>query len=75
MKLRVGHIGAGLRLSEVSWSVMACLFPDGTALLRKSARELQRAVYELNSLPKKLRVPVGKTKVIFRGRKYKCVTY
>lgn len=42
IKVRVGHVGASLRLSEVSWSVMACLFAE-------SAREFQRAVDEFQS--------------------------
>lgn len=35
MKAKVGNVGARLRLNEVSWSVVACLFADDTVVGRK----------------------------------------
>ena len=42
MKVRVGNVGARLRLNGVQWPVVGCLFEDDTVLLAQSERELQR---------------------------------
>ena len=71
MKAKVGKIGARLKLNGVDWSVTACLFTDDTVLLAESERELQRVVDQFHSVcsRRKLRVKVGKSKMIVLERK------
>ncbi len=61
MKTKVGNVEARLRQNGVVWFVVAGMFVDGTVLLAKSGRELQRALDEFHSvcLRRKLRVNAG----------------
>ncbi len=71
MKAKVGNVGTRLKVNEVDWFVVACLFVADTVLLLESERELQRVVDKFYSVcvRKKLRVNVGKSEVIVFERK------
>ncbi len=53
MRAKVGNVDARLRVSEVGWSVVACIFPEYTVLLTKCARKFQRVVDKFYSQPEK----------------------
>ncbi len=71
MKAKVGNVAAGLKVNGVDWSMVAYLFADDTVLLSESEGELHRVVHEFYNvcLRRKLRVNVGKSKMIFKRRK------
>ena len=71
MKAKVGNAGAKLRMNDVDWPVVGCLFADDTVLLAESERELQRVVDEFHRVcaRRKLRVNAGKSKVIVFERR------
>ncbi len=70
-KAKVGNVGTRPKANGVDWFVVACLFADNTVLLAESERELQRVVDEFYSVyvRRKLRVNVGKSKVMVVKRK------
>ncbi len=58
--------GEKLKLNGKGWSVVTCLFADGTVLLAQSEGHLQRVVNEFGSVCKrrKLKIIAGKKTVM-----------
>ncbi len=77
MKCKVVNTGAKLRLNGEVWSVVTCLFPDGTVLLAESEGDLQRVVNEFFSVCKrnKLKVNAGKSKVMVFDRREEVINF
>ncbi len=56
----MGNISARLKVNEVDWSMVECLFVNDTVFLSESERELEREVDEFYSVcvRRKLKVNV-----------------
>ncbi len=69
--MKVGNIGARLKLNECDWPVVASLFADDTVMLADSERKLQKMADEFYRIcvRRKLRVNAGKSKVMVFERR------